>query len=174
MIILMMGSLHYWLRLLIWCLGLWGCGWLANGVWKSKKEKGLIPHTHTIISTINQMLRTTFLNTAKIVLGVVLGMAAIDLWQYHHTYVVVNAVVDTQIGRDVAYHFESDPYHQSYAWHFCEDRFLPEFKPGQIVDKMQFVRSRDSTGECEDLSPGSTSLRLRRINGVPVIDGDGD
>ena len=123
---------------------------------------------------MKEKLRTAMMNTVKIGLGAVLGMGAIDLYQYHHTYVVVNAVVDSQVGRDVAYHFEVDPSHQHYAWHFCEDRYLPEFKPRQVVEKMQFVRSRDVTGECEDLSPSSTSLRLRRLNGVSIISDQGE
>lgn len=167
-------SLHFWLRLSIWLLGLWGCIWLAGIVWRRRREKGLTSPIATSPEEVKRRAYTTVVNLAKIGLGVVLGMAAIDLWQYHHTYVVVNAIVDSQEGRIVAYHFADDPSHQAYAWHFCEDRFLPEFRPRQIVAKMQYVRTHDSSGECEDLSPGSASLRLRRINGTPILAGEGE
>src|SRR6478752_7241057 len=94
----MITSLHFWLRLSMLCLGLWGCGWLVSVVWRRQRENGSIIPIVTASVRFKQAARTTLTNAAKIALGLVLGMATIDLWQYHHTYVVTNAVIDQQQG----------------------------------------------------------------------------
>ena len=161
-------SLHFWLRLSAFCLGLWGCGWLVSVVWRRQRENGSIIPIVTQSVRLKQMARTTLTNTAKVALGLVLGMATIDLWQYHHTYVVTNAVIDQQQGVYVSYHFEHDTRNPrpTYGWKFCDD-YVPDFEPKQIVETMVYVRKQG----CESIAPYRAELRLRRdVYGNPILE----
>lgn len=107
---------------------------------------------------------------ALVSLGFVLGASSLHLYQYKNTYTVSNIVVDSQEGYFVTYHFLYDPSHQQYSFRFCKDRYLPRFQNSQIIAHIKYVRSFDSKGGCEDLSPSSTELRLLRVNGIPVVE----
>lgn len=164
----MITSLHFWLRLSMLCLGLWGCGWLVSVVWRRQRESGAITPIVTSSVRLKQVARTWLTNTAKVALGVVVGMATIDLWQYHHMYVVTNAVIDRQQGVYVSYHFEHDQRNPrpTYGWKFCDD-YVPDFEPHQIVETMIYVRKPG----CESIAPYRSELRLRRdIYGNPILE----
>jgi len=170
----MMTSLSSWLLLSALFLGLWGCVWSISVEKKRRRERGDSTPIITASERLRQKATTTLANTAKIGLGVVLGMAAIDLWQYHNTGSAVNAVIESQNGNYVTYYLEHDPLpHKLYSWNFCPGRYLPQFEPRQIVEEMRFIRADHNGHECEDLSPGSAFLRLRRVNGVPVLANEG-
>jgi len=166
-----MTSLNFWLLWSALCLGLWGCGWTVSVVWRRRRENGTISPIVTPSIQIKQKARTALTNMAKIALGVVLGMAAISLWEYRNTYVVANAVIDRQQGNYVTYHFEHDYRRprQIYAWKFCDD-YVPDFEPHQIVETMIYVRKHG----CESVGPYKAGLRLRRNQfGVPIIEEEG-
>lgn len=166
----MLTSLHFWLRLSISFLGLWGCGWLIGIVRRRKAQRGEIIPIITPSYQLKEKARTVVVNATKIGLGAVLGMGGIDLWQYHNTDFISNVVVESQQGRYVQYHFPQDSKpRKTYAWSFCEGRYLPHFEPQQVVGEMRFVRRVENGHECEDLSPSSTYLRLKRLNGVPIL-----
>lgn len=165
-------SLQFWLLLSVLCLGLWGCGWTISVVWRRRRENGSISPVITSSLRLKQVMRTTLTNMAKVALGVVLGMAAIDLWEYHHTYVVTNAVIEAQQGPFVAYHFEHDPRipKVTYGWKFCDD-YVPDFEPRQIIETMVYVRKRG----CESIAPYRAELRLRRdVYGNPILERGGE
>jgi hypothetical protein len=96
---------------------------------------------------LKQKARTVLTNTAKIALGVVLGMAAIDLWQYHHTFVVWDlkvvgepgdVVVDNGKPKLVAantFYFQrkSGPVGQIFPRTFCE-KYVPRLHDGYHVE----------------------------------------
>lgn len=151
------------------CLGLWGCGWLVSVVWRRQRENGSINPIVTSSVRFKQAARTTLTNTAKIALGAVLGMAIIDIWEYHHTYVATNAVIEQQQGVYVSYHFEHDQRNPrpTYGWKFCDD-YVPDFEPHQIVEVMVYVRKPSG---CESIAPYRAELRLRRdIYGNPILE----
>lgn len=66
--------LHFWLRVLICCLGLSGVAWLIGVIRKSRQEEGL---TTPIISVRIQLIQRTQAitsNMGKIILGVIIGL----------------------------------------------------------------------------------------------------
>lgn len=129
------------------CLGLWGCGWLVSVVWRRQRENGSITPIVTHRVRLKQMARTTLTNTAKVALGVVLGMAAIDLWQYHHTFVVWDLKVVAEPGDQIVYnkkpltvppatfYFQraSGPIGQVFPRTFC-DKYVPDLHNGYHVE----------------------------------------
>lgn len=144
----MITSLHFWLRLSMLCLGLWGCGWLVSVVWRRKRENGLASPIVTMNLLLKQKARTTLTNVAKITLGIVLGMAAIDLWQYHHTFVVWDLKVVAEPGDTVVdakgqpkivaantFYFQraSGPVGQVFPRTFC-DKYVPGLHDGYHVE----------------------------------------
>lgn len=143
----MITSLHFWLRLSMLCLGLWGCGWLVSVVWRRQRESGSIIPIVTHSVRLKQMARTTLTNMAKVALGLVLGMAAIDLWQYHHTFVVWDLNVIAEPGDTVVenghpkivaantFYFQraSGPTGQVFPKTFC-DKYVPDLHVGYHVE----------------------------------------
>lgn len=168
----MITSLQFWYRLSVLLLGLWGFGWAISVAWRRRRENGVIDPIVTTHLRLKQITRTSLTNMAKVGLGIVLGMATIDLWEYHHTYVVTNAVIDAQQGTFVAYHFEHDQRipRVTYAWKFCDD-YVPDFEPRQIVETMVYVRKPG----CESIAPYRAELRLRRdVYGNPILEKGGE
>jgi hypothetical protein len=106
------------------------------------------------------------MNLCRVCLGALIGVAIVNLYQYHNLEVVSNVVIDHQVANYVEYHFRNDPAHQEYGWHFC-DTYVPRFQPRQIVDHIVYVR--EITG-CENVAPYKASLKLVRVNGVPILD----
>lgn len=100
----MMISLHFWLRLLICCLGLWGCGWLTSVAWRRKKENGTITPIITPKMQVKEKLRTAVTNTAKIgvgvVLGTLLGMEIRDRQLIDNTHTYLDVLVLEQYTAD--------------------------------------------------------------------------
>jgi|SRR5579859_1618424 len=143
----MLISLHFWLRLSMLCLGLWGCGWLVSVVWRRQRENGSIIPTVTSSVRFKQAARTTLTNMAKVALGLVLGMATIDLWQYHHTFVVWDLNVVAEPGDTVVengrpkivaantFYFQraSGPVGQTFPKTFC-DKYVPDLHDGYHVE----------------------------------------
>ena len=143
----MITSLQFWLRLSMLCLGLWGCGWLVSVVWRRQRENGSTSPVVTPSLRLKQISRTWMTNTAKVALGVVVGMAAIDLWQYHHTFVVWDlkvvaepgdVVVDSGRPKLVAantFYFQraSGPVGQVFPRTFCE-KYVPGLHDGYHVE----------------------------------------
>lgn len=143
----MITSLQFWLRLSMLCLGLWGCGWLVSVVWRRQRETGTISPVATTHQRLKQVARTWLTNTAKVALGIVLGMATIDLWQYHHTYVVWDLNVIAEPGDTVVenghqkivaantFYFQraSSPAGQVFPKTFC-DKYVPDLHVGYHVE----------------------------------------
>jgi len=140
-------SLSYWSLLSALCLGLWGCGWSISVAWRRRRESGNISPIVTMGVQLKQKARTTLTNTAKIALGVVLGMATIDLWQYHHTFVVWDLNVVAEPGDTVVengrpkivaantFYFQrtSGPVGQTFPKTFCE-KYVPDLHVGYHVE----------------------------------------
>jgi hypothetical protein len=93
--ILSITSLNYWLLSLALCLGLWGCAWSLSVAKRRRKESGDITPIVTVSEQFKQKARTTLANTAKIglgmALGVLLGMGIREhqLIKNTHTYIDV-------------------------------------------------------------------------------------
>jgi hypothetical protein len=91
------------------------------------------------------------------------------LWRDHQvhsgTVDVVNAVVESQAGLSVIYHYLDDPSQRQHTQVFCAEpsNRVPHFKPGQIIASMKLIRGED----CERVY----SLDLRRRNGVAILAG---
>lgn len=72
--ILSIASLDFWLLCLALCLGLWGCAWSLNVARKRKRENGDIMPIITMTEKLTQKSHIVLANTAKVGLGMVLGV----------------------------------------------------------------------------------------------------
>src|SRR5258708_13744631 len=125
-------SLHFWLRLLALFLGAWGCIWIVSVAKKHKREKGEASVFITALSWVRWYPITK--NILKVSLGVLLGMAAIDLWQYHHTFVLWDLKVIEQKSTDTfVFQKWSQPVGQMFPFTFCS-QYIPGLRVGDHVD----------------------------------------
>jgi hypothetical protein len=91
------------------------------------------------------------------------------LWRDHQIHSsaveVVNAVVESQNGLNLVYHYMDDPAQAQHGEVFCAEpkERVPHLKPQQIIRSMKLVRDID----CERV----LSLDLRRRNGVAILAG---
>ncbi len=166
----MITSIHFWLRLLICCLGLLGLGCLMTEIKRRRELNGNISILMNRKEKVIKLLPDKIKQASLVLTGFVLGAASLHLYQYEQTFTLSNIVVDSQIGTYVSYHFLYDPSKQSYSLRFCEDRYLPDFQSKQVIDHIKYVRTFDRRGGCEDLSPSTTEVKLVRVNGVPVLE----
>lgn len=169
-------SIHWWLHCVLWLF----CGCVltssvvivVRGRLKEQLEGGYLDPgwKRTFLVVTGERFTRISTNVVVAVFFYILGMAHADLRQYHRLDSVTNVVIDGQRETYVEYHFERDvkPY-KTYAFNFCPNRYLPRFEPHQIVEEMRFVRATINGHECEDLNPEQTLLRLRRLNGVPIL-----
>lgn len=138
-------SLHFWLRLSLLFLGLWGCIWLASIVWRKRREEGL---TKPIIRWLNwTKIFQHSQNLCRIGMGVLIGMAVLDLYQYHHTFVLWDLTVMAEPGDIIhsdskvivvprnTFYFQraSGPVGQMFPRTFC-DKFVPGLHDGYHVE----------------------------------------
>lgn len=95
------------------------------------------------------------------------GWGIHDLQEYHSTYVLANAAVEQQQDVYLVYHFVDDPSRMKYTFKFCED-YVPDLQPHQIIEVMVYVRKHG----CESIAPYKAGLKIRRYNGVPILEGE--
>jgi hypothetical protein len=121
--------------------------WLVSIVWKRKRENGLTLPIVTVSDKVKQKTRTTLANAAKIGMGIVLGMGAIDLWQYHHTFILWDLTVVAEPGDRInvdgrqtvvpsaTFYFQraSGPSGQIFPRTFCP-KYVPGLHDGYHVE----------------------------------------